>query len=215
MSWEVLWLIGTTVTQQCHPTAARALGDGARPDASISPSFICSLATEDAARQQDARGDMQVAKMGSVKEKAGIFHQEGFLSSFIAARSTARSILRTRLQLGRGLIYFTLSQQFDSQGTGKASQHSPAVPGSPWQSFNYSPGEPCPAVLEERGQLAALPSLSPVLMAPVTQHCWEGVLGGHPTASPAPARWVSHPWLHPWPEPKLLAGGGVVPSERG
>lgn len=158
MAWEVLWLTGTTVTLRCHPTAARALGDGARPDASISPRFICSLATEDAARQQDARGDTQVAKMGSVKEKAGIFHQEGFLSSFIAARSTARSVLRTRLQLGRGLMYFTLSQQFDSQGTGKASQHSPAVPSSPWQSFNYSPGEPCPVVPESGASWLLFPA---------------------------------------------------------
>lgn len=120
------------MTQRWHPTAERALSDGAWPDASISPQLACSLPMEDAARQRDAEDDTQVAKMMhglSKRESRGFFHQEGFLSSFIAAQSTARSVLRTQLQLGRGLRYFTLSLQSNSQGMGRASQHSPAVPG--------------------------------------------------------------------------------------
>lgn len=120
------------MTQRWHPTAERALSDGAWPGDSISPQLACSLPAEDAARQRDAEDDTQVAKMMhglSKRESRGFFHQEGFLSSFIAARSTARSVLRTRLQLGRGLRYFTSSLQSNSQGTGRASQHSPAVPG--------------------------------------------------------------------------------------
>lgn len=60
MAWEVLWLMGTAVTQRCHPTAQRALGDGARPDASISPWLTAAWPRR---RQRDAGGDTQVSEM--------------------------------------------------------------------------------------------------------------------------------------------------------
>lgn len=205
MAWEVLWLIRTAVTQRCHPTAERAFGDGTRPDTSISPQLACNLATEDTARQRDAGGDTQVTKtmLGLSKRESWDFSPGGI--SLFLYRSQEHSTVRFK-DSARGLRYFTLSLRSDSQGTGRASQHNPAVPGSPWQSFNYSPGKPCPAVPEERGQLAALPSLSPVLTVPATRHCCGG-LGGHPTTSPVSARWVSHPWVHPWLDPELLAAG--------
>lgn len=63
-----------------------------------------------------------------------------------------------------------------SNSQGKEGLHSPAQL-STWQSFNYSPGKPCPVVLGKRGQLAALPSFFPMLVGPaILGGPWENTL---------------------------------------
>lgn len=75
--------------------------------------------------QEDSRDDTQVTKMlpGLSKRESWNFSPAG-ISLFLSKESAPA---------GTGLTYFTLSDltlQSDSQGMGKASQHSPASPGS-------------------------------------------------------------------------------------
>lgn len=107
MAWEVLWLFGTTVTQRCHPTAERPLGDGTLPGASVTP-CLGSLATGDAGRQRDSRDDTQVTKMlpGLSKRESWNFSPAGI--SLLLSRSQQHGF-EDSAPAGTGLTYFTLS----------------------------------------------------------------------------------------------------------
>ena len=209
MAWEVLWLIGTTVTQRYHPTAERALGGGAQPDASISPQLACSLAADDAAKQRDAEGDRQVAKMmhGLSKRESRDFSPGG-ISLFLYG-SQEHSTVRFKESAPAGtrsqILYFISAVQFPGNGKGFTTQPSrPRLPMAklqlfPWQAVSCGTGGVRPAGRSSQPFPCADSPSDPATLG--------GALGGHPTTSPVPTRWVSHQRVQPWLDPKLLAAG--------
>lgn len=155
-SWlgKSLWLFGTTVTQRCHPTAERALGDGTVPGASTAH---CSLAMEDVERQQDSRDDTQVTKMLPGLSKRESWNFSPARISLFLSRSQQHG-LKDSAPAGTGLTYFTLSDltllcSLVPREWGRLPNTAQPPDGTASTILHVLP---C-----QRGQLAAIPSFSP------------------------------------------------------
>ena len=197
-AWEVLWLIGTAVTRRCHPTAETALGDGARPDASVSPRLACGRTAEDAAKRRDAEGDARVAEMmhGLSRRESRDFSPGGIS----LLRSTAQAVPRAQLQLGRDLRYLLYL------GNGKGFTARPSRPRLPVAKLQLFPWQ---AV--SRGTRGAGPAgcSSPRADGPSDPAPLGGLGKDTPPRPPSPrGGFPTRGYIPGWTPSSLLGGGG-------